>query len=174
MRSTGASTVDSSRSSRSGSSMKRAPGIRGQYESFDRNTGLWHVHKNIFTIAGWAQILAAAFQGADFSWEVGLCSATPSPEIDIDTIGEPDSSGGYLRQALVQGETDWPEIGVVENESYVLSKEFTFPSSGEYSVAVRRLFMVDAEDNVISVSSAFPEAILFDEPSLHRYRLYFR
>lgn len=155
--------------------MRRASkNIQGQFESRDPKTGLWLIRRNIFTLVGWEQILTAAFHGAGLTWEVGLCNATPAPELEIDQIGEPDSTNGYARQALVQGDTDWEEIGAIENESYVLSKEFTFTATGAYSGPVSRLFLADEDDNVISMSASFGlTPVVFDESTDHRYRLYF-
>lgn len=149
--------------------------IRGEYHSKDPKTGLWTVLPNLFTLVGWNQILAAAFQGAVLDWDVGLCNTIPAVELTLLGIGEPTvGTGGYARQALAQNDTDWEEIGQVENESYVLSKEFTFPHAGPaYSGAVNRLFITDGVD-VISVSSAFPVPITYDVASTHRYKLYFR
>lgn len=146
---------------------------RGEYYSKNPKTGIWTKRSNIFTLVGWAQILAAAFQGDSLDWDVGLCNTIPAVALDIENIGEPDATNGYVRQALAQNDTDWPTIGQIENESYIESKDITFPASGAYSASVNRLFITDGID-VISVSSAFEEAVIYDEPSVHRYRLYFR
>lgn len=156
------------------SKLARAPNVRGVYESWDKRNGVWIPHENIFTLKGWEQILKAAFWGEELAWEVGLCNTTPAAELDLEDIGEPDATGGYDRQTLIQAEADWPTVGQVENESFITSKEFTFPHTGpDYSGPVSRLFLTDGEF-VLSVSSAFPAPITYDEASTHQYRLYFR
>jgi len=148
--------------------------VRGEYESWDAKNGIWHKTPNIFTIVGLQAVFGAAFQGDALTWHVGLCDVNPGPVLDLMDIGEPTSANGYLRQSLDQGATDWPTIGVIQNEIYVESKEFTFPATGAYSGAVTRLFLTDGTD-VISVSSVLNGApITYDAASIHRYRLYFR
>lgn len=148
-------------------------GIRGEYRSWDQKKGIWIPHSNIFTLVGWEQIIKAAFQHDTLDWDVGLCNTVPAVELAILDIGEPSGANGYLRQPLAQNDTDWPTIGNLDGESFITSKTITFPATGAYSGEVSRLFITDGVD-VISVSSAFPEPILYAAPSMHQYRLYFR
>lgn len=152
--------------------MKR--GVKGLYESWDKQRGIWVPRPNIFTLLGWQGLLASAFHGDAFEWDVGLCVATPTPDLAIEDIQEPDSTGGYARQSLDKGDTNWPDIGTIENEVYVRSREFTFTATEAYSISVTRLFIIDGDDQIVSLSSAFAASTLFEDDSTHRYTLYFR
>jgi len=129
---------------------------------------------NQFTIIGIQQVIQAAFRQVPLDWYVGMCAHNQADSISLVNIQEPSGANGYARQHLEGDETNWPNIGVVNNESYIESRPFTFPGPGPYDLATNRMFLTDGSQ-VIAISSPRPEGLSTDPlPDNTRYRLYFR
>jgi len=134
--------------------------------------GVWV--PNQFTIVGIQAVIRAAFHQVPFDWYVGMCSHNQADAIALVNVQEPDATGGYTRQHLEGNESNWPDLGVINNESYIESRPFTFPGPGPYNIYTNRMFLTDGTQ-VIAISSPRPEGLSTDPlPVNTRYRLYFR
>ena len=132
------------------------------------------VLQNQFTIIGIQQVLRAAFWQEELDWQIGLCAHNPASSIPLAAINEPSGANGYLRQSMFGNLSNWPEMGVINGESFVQSRDFTFVATGAYDLAVNRLFITDGTQ-VIAVSSALEGGLQYVDSDLTtRYRLYFR
>ncbi len=141
---------------------------RGEFHIGDR------VVPNHFTTIGAQQVLRAAFYHDMLQWYVGLCSANQSDTIQLTTLGEPDATNGYARQDLLLNETNWPIISIVNGESYIESRAFTFTASGPYSEVVNRMFITDGT-YVIAISSPLYGGLQTISANLTtKYRLFLR
>src|SRR5688572_17355951 len=101
--------------------------IGGEFIIIDPVTRVEHIVPNRFTIIGIQQVLKAAFWNQDLTWQVGLCNVNPSDTLQLAQIGEPEEENGYVRQSLPLNNTNWPTISIVNGESYVETRLFTFP-----------------------------------------------
>lgn len=130
---------------------------------------------NQFTIIGVQAVIRAAFWQEPIDWYVGMCAHNQADSISLASVQEPGPTNGYVRQHLEGDLTNWPTIGLINGESYIESRPFTFPGPGPYDVATNRMFLTDGA-NVIAISGPRPEGELsFDPlPVNTRYRLYFR
>lgn len=134
--------------------------------------GVWV--PNQFTIVGIQAVIRAAFWQEPFDWYVGMCSHMQADAIALENIQEPSAANGYARQHLEGNESNWPDIGVINNESYIESRPFTFDGPGPYDEYTNRMFLTDGSQ-VIAISSPRPEGLSTDPlPVNTRYRLYFR
>lgn len=148
--------------------------VSGEFQILDKRTQLIRVVPNHFTILGMQQLLRAAFWHEELEWLVGLCNANQADSLQLALVGEPDATNGYARQNLLLNTTNWPTISIVNGESFVESREFTFTATGAYSESVSRMFLTDGE-HVIAVSSPiFGGLQIMDEDFVNKYRLYFR
>lgn len=130
--------------------------------------------RNQFTTIGAQQVYRAAFWQESLSWWVGLCAHNPADTVALESLGEPDGSNGYVRQNLAGNVSNWPTVSVVNGETYVESRQFTFPATGPYSAYINRLFITDG-DSVIAISSALPDGLqIISADFTSRYRLYLR
>jgi hypothetical protein len=137
--------------------------------------GVEHVVPNQFTVTGAQQLLKAAFWRQELVWYVGLCNKNPADAIPVTSMFEPtDGVNGYERQSLALSPGNWPEIGVINGESYVESKRFLFTATGAYDQQVSRFFLTDG-DYVIAVSSQIEGGLQTISEDLEAtYRLYLR
>lgn len=137
--------------------------------------GVEHVIPNQFTVYGAQQILKAAFWREELVWYVGLCNRNPADSIPLTSMFEPtDGVNGYGRQALGLSQGNWPDIGVINGESFVESKRFLFTATGAYDQQVSRYFLTDG-DFVIAISSQILGGLQTISDDLEAtYRLYLR
>lgn len=148
--------------------------IRGEYNLWYRDQHI--CVPNHFTPTGMQQVVEAAFNQDPTSWYVGLCNNAPSDSDALAEIVEPTVGvNGYARVALDMDSTDWPTIGVVNNEIRVVSKNVVFtPTGAGFDVATSRLFITDGTD-VISISSLLPLGLIAYTAELTtNYTLFFR
>jgi len=128
---------------------------------------------NQFTIVGMQQVIRAAFHQVPLDWSAGMCAHNQADSLALVNIQEPDGTNGYVRQAISGDDAGWPNIGVINNESYIESRPLVFPG-GPYSLATNRMFLTDGTQ-VIAISSPRPEGLSTDPVEANtRYRLYFR
>lgn len=133
-----------------------------------------HVVPNHFTVLGMQEVLKGAFWKIDQTWYVGLCAHSPADAIPLANVLEPAMANGYARQSLHLDSLNWPTIGNVNGESFIESRDFTFPLSAPTSIQVNRLFITDGA-YVIAISTAFEAGLQFLNGNITaKYRLYFR
>lgn len=137
--------------------------------------GMDYVLPNQFTIYGAQQILKAAFWRQELVWFMGLCNKNPADAIPVTSMFEPtDGVNGYERQSLALSQGNWPDIGVINGESFIESKRVLFTATGAYDQQVSRLFLTDG-DQVIAISSQLEGGLqTIDEDLETTYRLYLR
>ena len=130
---------------------------------------------NQFTIFGMQSVLRSAFQGNKLPWYIGLCAHSPADTLALSSLGEPSIANGYDRQLLPLTIAHWPTLGNVNGESYIESRQFTFPITAPLDVQVNRLFITD-NTQVIAISSPIMDGglQLLTAAFTTRYRLYFR
>lgn len=134
------------------------------------------VLRNQFTIYGVQAVLRSAFHGEAQNWYVALGSVLPGDTIVLSRINEPTVGvGGYAREPVPLGLTDWPIIGNVNGESYVETRQLAFiPSGPGFDEQVSCMVLTDG-NYVIAVSSEFEEGLhTVAGPIAVNYRLYFR
>lgn len=132
---------------------------------------------NQFTVYGMQRVLKAAFWNEKVNWYMGLCARNPDDFISMDSLNEPTIGvNGYQRQLVPMTAIGWPEIGVVNSESYVESLPFSFTAvGGSFDKLINRLFFTDG-DYVLSVSAAMPGGLRAITNSTYssQYRLFFK
>ena len=151
---------------------------RGEFEvKFTTKSGVAYrrIVPNQFTIFGMQSVIKAAFQGVTGLWYMGLCAHNPADILALQSLGEPKNANGYVRQQLPLTSAHWPTVSNVNGESYVESRQVTFPISADLDTEVNRLFLTDGTQ-VIAISSPFDSGglQLLNSPLTTRYRLYFR
>lgn len=149
--------------------------LGGEFIITDKATGVEHCIPNQFTVIGMQQVLAAAFQGAELTWYMGVCAINPADSLALNAINEPtEGVNGYARVELVLNSTNWPIISNINGESYVESRDADFIASGTYDMQVNRFFLTDGT-YVIAISSPMEEGLhTVDESFSTKYRLWFR
>ena len=145
--------------------------IRGEY-SVRIGDGPERIIPNQFTIVGMQTIMKAAFWQIIPSLHIGLCNNNIASMLSLAAIQEPDEVDGYARQPVPMNQVNWPVISSVNGESYVESREITFPLTGGVSTPVGRLFITDGT-HVISISSEFMDGVqVYEDPIITKYRLF--
>lgn len=132
------------------------------------------VLKNQFTTIGMQQVLMAAFQQIPTVWYIGLCAHNPADGIALSEMQEPTVGfHGYARVPLTFGPVNWPELGVINGESFINSRPVIFVLTGAIDRTVNRLFLTDGS-NVIAVSSEIVGGLqVLAAPYTTSYRLFF-
>lgn len=145
--------------------------IRGEY-SVRIGDGPERIIPNQFTIVGMQTIMKAAFWGIRPDLYIGLCNNNIASMLSLASIQEPDEVNGYARQIVKMNQVNWPVISSVNGESYVESREVTFPLSAGLSTPIGRLFITDGT-HVISISSEFMDGVqVYATPIITKYRLF--
>ena len=147
---------------------------------------------NNVTTAGRLEILRMAFTGntravvaAGANFYVGICTAIPSDALQANQLVEPTIGvNGYARLPVSRDGVGWTTDGVVNNETFIQTKDLVFAAvGGPFSAAVSRLFLTTSLNavtgNIIALSAALPTPFTIDvsTPLVNRtfnYRLYGR
>ncbi len=149
--------------------------IRGEFEISGLGPETIRV-PNQFTTVGMQQVLKAAFWQQPSNWWIGLCAKNPADAIALASMNEPTIGVNlYARQSTIMNQLNWADIGVINGESYVESRELVFPyGAGPYDKAFNRLFITDGA-LVIAVSAAIDGGVQVNTAQINtRYRLFFR
>lgn len=159
--------------------------MRGE---FIRADGL--VIPNNITLYGARTILAAALRNEVPTFYVGLVDAAPDPALLISQVSEPTFTAGYARQPVTRDNAGWPVEGTLNGEPYFESQWLTWASDDKFSVAVRRLMLVQNATNiagdlsdrnlkVLALSTPMPADLLITKDTIEanrkfKYRVYAR
>jgi hypothetical protein len=156
--------------------------IRG---AFTRGDGL--VIPNNVTDFGCEKILSLAFLNSDdYTFYVGLCTATYDHALQIESLTEPTlDHNGYARIAVTRDNTGWPTAGNLNGESYVETDWLEWTAvNGPFDQAITRMFICG--DNtlttgmpIFALSAALANPVTIDTTTdellrKFKYNLYLR
>lgn len=136
--------------------------------------GVWV--PNHFTSIGAQAVLKAAFWQEHPDWFMGLCAHNPGDALQLGLLLEPTiGTNGYERVELGMNAAHWTNIGQVNGNNYVESREVEFiPAGGAFNRETNRLFLTDGLE-VIAVSSPLEAGLVAQStPLTTKYRLYLR
>jgi len=111
-----------------------------------------------------AQADGAVIANSSGNFYVGLCSETVSETLTLATMStEPDSTGGYARQAVARSSTGWPNTSQVNGVWRIYTGTINFSASGaDFSDTFTRLFLCNVASGtsgkLLSISGALPTA----------------
>lgn len=132
--------------------------------------------RNHFTTIGAQAIFRAAFWQEHPDWFMGLCAHNPGDALQLGLLLEPTIGvNGYQRAELGMNAAHWTNIGHVNGNNYVETREVEFePAGGAFDRETNRLFLTDGLE-VIAVSSPMEAGLVAQATLLKtKYRLYIR